>query len=149
MPSPAPIASPNSDEAPVVLWPRYAVGIIASLLFAAVLWPLFKSSTGTGAEAPTARAAVAPACTRWDDRASRAVADFVLDAKHDTDLQRAGDAIFRLRRARRNCNAGWVTLACQDYQVIIQKVPGFTVAWPALSSACALREADPASAIDP
>ena len=136
MPSPAPVASSRSDQVSVFHWPRYAVGVSVGLLFAVVLWPLFKSPTGAGVDATASGAAVASSCVRWDDLASEAIAGFVHAGKRDADQQRATDAIFRLRRARRNCNAGWVMLACQDYQVIIQKVPGFTASLPAFSPAC-------------
>ena len=136
MPSPVPLASSRSDEVPIFHGPRYGVGVAVGVLLAVVLWPLFKNPSGAGLDAAISGAAVAPSCVRWDDLASEAIAGFVHDGKRDADLQRASDAIFRLRRARRNCNAGWVTLACQDYQVIIQRVPGFTASRPALSSAC-------------
>ena len=138
MPSPAPLASSRTDEVPIFHWPRYGVGVAAGLLLAVVSWPLLKNPSGAGVDLATPGAAVAPSCVRWDDLASEAIAGFVHDGKRDADLQRASDAIFRLRRARRNCNAGWVALACQDYQVIIQKVAGFTASRPALSSACGM-----------
>ena len=36
----------------------------------------------------------------------------------DSDLRRINDSIFRMRRARRNCEAGWFELACQDYLAV-------------------------------
>jgi hypothetical protein len=39
-------------------------------------------------------------------------------------LRQLADAIFRLRRARRNCAEGWVGIACRDYQAILRLAPG-------------------------
>jgi hypothetical protein len=42
----------------------------------------------------------------------------------DADLLQVNDAVFRIRRARRNCEAGWVALACQDYHSVAAGIPG-------------------------
>jgi hypothetical protein len=57
-----------------------------------------------------------PACPDWDRAARAAIA-----ALAGTEIAPAQimDAKFRLRRARRNCTAGWVNLACGDYQAIL------------------------------
>jgi hypothetical protein len=47
----------------------------------------------------------------------------LLESTLDADLRKANGAIFQLRRARRNCAAGWVTLACQDYHAVVRQVP--------------------------
>jgi|SRR5450631_818319 hypothetical protein len=57
-----------------------------------------------------------PACPDWD-RAARAAIDAL--AGTDITVAQIADAQFRLRRARRNCAAGWVNLACGDYQAIL------------------------------
>lgn len=42
----------------------------------------------------------------------------------DADLRQVSDAIFRMRRARRNCEAGWFGLTCQDYDAVARNRPG-------------------------
>ena len=62
-------------------------------------------------------------CAHWDGRAAEAVAGLVRDAS-DVSLRAAGDALFRLRRARRNCRAGWLALSCGDYRAIVRGQSG-------------------------
>ena len=138
------VAATNSDEAPTTT-SRWAIGVVAGLLLAIILWPLFKGATDAGADSKAIKANLAPACARWDERASETIARLLREGKRDADLQRVNDAVFRIRRARRNCQAGWITLACQDYSVIIRKVPGFTAAWPPISSVCVLTSGGEAS----
>jgi hypothetical protein len=57
-----------------------------------------------------------PACTTWDAAAS-AVVGLTGDS-----AQRVNEATFRLKRARRNCQEGWVNLACHDYQAVINGI---------------------------
>jgi hypothetical protein len=65
----------------------------------------------------------AQACTRWHQAASTAVSRLI-ESSHDADLRQVNDSIFRMRRARRNCEAGWFELACQDYSVVAKTTPG-------------------------
>jgi hypothetical protein len=60
-----------------------------------------------------------PICAHWDGKAADAVAR-LLHETGDVSLRQAGDALFRLRRARRNCRAGWLALSCRDYHVIVR-----------------------------
>jgi hypothetical protein len=70
--------------------------------------------------------AQARACIQWHLAASMAVSRLVQSTR-EADLAQAGDALFRMRRARRNCDAGWVALACQDYHAIAAAMPGHTL----------------------
>src|SRR5262245_31455183 len=63
------------------------------------------------------------ACEPWDSVASEAVARLVTDSS-DTAARQLGDAVFRLRRARKNCRLGWVGLACQDYRAVLAGTAG-------------------------
>jgi hypothetical protein len=56
-------------------------------------------------------------CDHWDEAAADVVARLVHEPA-DASLRQAGDALFRLRRARRNCRAGWFALSCRDYRAI-------------------------------
>lgn len=60
-------------------------------------------------------------CEDWEPHAGEAVGLLVRDTR-DATARQAADALFRLRRARRNCRAGWIGLACRDYQAIIRRV---------------------------
>jgi len=102
---PAAISKP--EVALPAAWQRYASIAVASLVVGAMLWPLWRGA-GEGAD-------IAPVCAEWDDLARDSVARLVQNGRHDADLRQVGDAIFLLRRARRNCHAGWTALACQDY----------------------------------
>jgi hypothetical protein len=143
MTSQNPLASFLPGKACLMNWPRYVAGAVVALCLAAVLWPLPRGESHADLDST---AEVAPVCVRWDGLASEAIVRLVRESKSDADLRRAGDAIFRLRRARRNCNANWVALACADYGVIIRNVPAFTTApWPPISSVCGLARVNEAS----
>jgi hypothetical protein len=53
-------------------------------------------------------------CASWDREASIGIAPLVLDSTPLAE-SRLDDALYRLRRARKNCRAGWLELARQDY----------------------------------
>lgn len=75
-----------------------------------------------------------PPCTHWDDMAGEAIMQL---AQNKRDLRQVSDATFRMRRARSNCWAGWIALACEDYRAIIQQAPERKMTWPADPSVCA------------
>jgi hypothetical protein len=58
-----------------------------------------------------------PRCETWDDAASAAIARLIASRDQTTEAF-FGDAVFRLRRARRNCRSGWVGLARFDYDAL-------------------------------
>ena len=60
-------------------------------------------------------------CRAWDDSAGEVIAK--LAQAHNVDLRLVGDAIFRMRRARRSCGIGLIRLACVDYHAIIDGSP--------------------------
>ena len=66
---------------------------------------------------------IAATCTQWHLAAS-AVVSRLVQSTRDVDLVQANDLVFRMRRGRRNCEAGWVTLACQDYHVVASSLSG-------------------------
>jgi hypothetical protein len=99
---------------------------IAVLLVGVMLWPLWQSA-GEGPQI-----GVTPVCAQWDGLARDSLARRVQNGERDADLRQVGDAVFRLRRARRNCHAGWIALACQDYlavargtsETVVARLPG-------------------------
>ena len=106
----------------VWLRPALAVGVLA--LSIALALPLLRGVKGDArgvlAEAPSP----APSCGLWDDQVTAAIAERVRASRGDDELRQLADAIFRLRRARRNCAEGWVGIACRDYQAILRLAPG-------------------------
>jgi hypothetical protein len=56
-------------------------------------------------------------CEAWDRLASAAVSDLVADRSPAVE-QRLGDAVFRLRRARKYCRLDLVGLARLDYEAL-------------------------------
>jgi len=76
------------------------------------------------------------ACEPWDSVASDAVARLVADSS-DAAARQLGDAVFRLRRARKNCRLGWVSLACQDYRAVLTGAAGVALASECFSAVVA------------
>ena len=66
-------------------------------------------------------------CAQWHLAASTVVAQLV-HSTSDADLRQVNDSIFRMRRARRNCEAGWFALACQDYFAVASSTPSYVTA---------------------
>ena len=89
----------------------------------AAYWMIYHYAGVATQGARTDRPALALACTQWHRAASNAVAG-LLRSTSDIDLRQANDALFRLRRARRNCQEGWLTMACQDYSAIARTTHG-------------------------
>jgi len=71
------------------------------------------------ADSRATEAPLHPICAHWDGKAADALAR-LLHETSDGSLRQAGDALFRLRRARRNCRAGWLALSCRDYHAIVR-----------------------------
>jgi hypothetical protein len=69
---------------------------------------------------------LARACMQWHLAAGDVVSRLVQSTR-DADLVQVNDSVFRMRRARRNCEAGWVTLACQDYHAVAAMTPGYAM----------------------
>ncbi len=69
-----------------------------------------------------AEAKIGQACRQWHRIAGEAVA-YTVRSMRDADLRQLNDAIFRLRRARRNCEEGWLASACRDYRAVAMSAP--------------------------
>jgi hypothetical protein len=96
------------------------LGVLALLAVASFFaMPLFATSEEADAE----KQRLARTCMEWHLAAGTAVSRLVQSTR-DTDLLQVSDSVFRMRRARRNCEAGWVVLACQDYHAVANGVPG-------------------------
>ena len=115
-----------ADRKDVATWSRRMLKTFGFVVMAFLALSLLQQTIEQDASAfAQARPRTSP-CMGWDDAASDAIIRSV-QSKSDSDLRQVGDAIVRMRRARRNCEAGWVALACQDYQAIVQGAPGHTM----------------------
>jgi len=107
-------------------WRRSAGGLFA---LGAVVVLVTAAAFGSGVrpdDASVEKQRLVRTCMEWHLAAGAVVSRLVLSTR-DADLLQVGDSVFRMRRARRNCEAGWVTLACQDYHAVVASVPGYAV----------------------
>lgn len=103
---------------------RRTLGMLAVFAVVAVVSTILLKAGATsddGGEQKFARL-----CMHWH-QAAAAVVSGMAQSTRDADLRQVNDSVFRLRRARRNCETGWVMLACQDYHAIVTSVPGYTL----------------------
>jgi hypothetical protein len=87
-------------------------------LLLAALAALFLAVLMLG-EIPRETAMLDPRCDTWDETANAALGAAIAARNRIPDSQ-LGDAVFRLRRARRNCKAGWLALAQSDYEALLE-----------------------------
>jgi hypothetical protein len=99
------------------LFGLFDVLAIAALL-SMIIFRLGATSDGGNLQKQT----VARTCMQWH-LAAGAVVSRLVQSTRDADLLLVSDSVFRMRRARRNCEAGWVTLACQDYHAVAATTP--------------------------
>jgi hypothetical protein len=113
-----------AEEALRASWSRRTLA--ACVLIAAAMIVVSGASRQGGDVVTAARAeqsAVPESCARWREAASNALSQ-AIPSMRDADLSQVADAIFRMRRALRNCEMGWSTLACQDFRAVARSVPG-------------------------
>lgn len=101
--------------------PRLGLGVGATFLVVGLLAIVAFRPASTSDQAEVHR--TAQSCFQWHLAAGAAVSRLVKSTR-DVDLVQVNDAVFRIRRARRNCEAGWVALACQDYHAVAAGIPG-------------------------
>lgn len=118
-----PITSLNQPIGPA--WRRASAGVLI-LLALALLLPVVAFRTGTTSEEDAEKRQSARTCMQWHLAAGAAVSR-LLQSTRDSDLLQVSDSVFRMRRARRNCETGWVTLACQDYHAVAASTPGYAM----------------------
>jgi len=120
----------NADRAEVAVWWRRMLGVYSIAGVAVwVVFLLLQAFEQDGQAFAQHRPSTSP-CMEWDDAASDAIIRLV-QSRSDSDLRQVSNAVFQMRRARRNCEGGWVALACQDYQAIVRGS-----AAPAATSIC-------------
>jgi len=120
--------SPTAMQRSVLYDRHRAIGgtlAIAAIAVLLSMTAIFKSSaTAEGGDAEQQK--FARTCLQWH-LAAGAVVSRLVQSTRDADLVQVGDAVFRMRRARRNCDSGWVTLACQDYHSVVAGTPGYAM----------------------
>jgi len=109
----------NSD------WRRAAGGMLVLAAIAAVV-SVVAFRTGATPQDDAEQRQFARSCMQWH-LAAGAVVSRLVQSTRDADLVQVNDSVFRMRRARRNCEAGWVSLACQDYHAVAASVPGYAM----------------------
>jgi len=98
-----------------------------------------QSLTGTGARGADLQFqnwSLRPVCALWDGRAGETIVRRVTESRDNVDLRQLGDAIFRMRRARRSCDVGLIRAACQDYIAVVRNIAGISSEWPGHASVC-------------
>jgi len=109
----------SAEQADVAFWSRRTFAglaiVVATSWAISLLLQAFERDSEAFAQA---RPSASP-CMDWDDAASNAIIRLV-QSKSDSDLRQVSNAVVQMRRARRNCEGGWVALACQDYQAIVR-----------------------------
>ena len=104
---------------------RVSAGMLA-LVAIAILVSGLAFRTDATSDVDAEKRQVARTCMQWHLAAGAVVSRLVQSAR-DSDLVQVNDSVFRMRRARRNCEAGWVTLACQDYHAVAASLPGYAM----------------------
>ena len=105
---------------------RPGLGILALFAVAALLSAVIVRHDAAPDDGNAEKQRVARVCMQWH-LAAGAVVSRLVQSTRDADLVQVNDSVFRMRRARRNCEAGWVTLACQDYHSVAASTPGYAL----------------------
>jgi len=126
---------PPADRLALAIWSRRTLGACVLLGVAVLAASTLGRDSDRASRAQAEQRVLDPTCTRWHETASEAVVQLVQSTR-DADLRQVGDAVFRMRRARRNCETGWVNLACQDYRSVVKGVPGLAMERPELALEC-------------
>jgi hypothetical protein len=115
-----------ADQRTVTVWSRTVLAVCGVIAALTIAIPLALQRDDVRPQARANAEAHAAICAGWDHAAGGAIATLVRGDR-DADLRRTSDAVFYMRRARRNCEAGWVNLACGDYHAILRMAKGDAV----------------------
>jgi hypothetical protein len=124
-----------AEQATYASWSRRTLSICAVIIASVIAYPAIQRALSGDADVYAAERPREPACAHWDDAARDAITGLIR-GRQDADLRQVGDAVFRMRRARRNCHTGWVRLACLDYYAVIYGQASRTDSWPPASFQC-------------
>ena len=116
---------PPADRSSAPVWARNLISTTVIVAGTLLLHSIFsRPAESTAQTAGIVDQLLAPACMQWHQAASLAVARLA-ESTQDSDLRQVNDAIFRMRRALRNCEEGWLSLACQDYYLVARNLAGY------------------------
>jgi hypothetical protein len=119
----------SADRTAVPAWSRRLMIGCVVVTGALVLYANSVHHIGTKLQAAgTGGPTLASSCEQWHEAASAALARLA-QSTSDSDLRQINDAVFRLRRARRNCEEGSLNLACQDYYSVARSMPRYAAAY--------------------
>ena len=116
------ISLSSADREAIAKWYVWMISIVALIVSLVFMLPIFKSPLPNSFSTTATERSPGAVCAQWDASASEAIVRVVQNTQ-DADLRQIDDMIIRMRRARRSCQLGWVTLACQDYRSIVRSVP--------------------------
>jgi hypothetical protein len=91
--------------------------MVSALVAAGLLQLAWAAFASRGTELP-----LDPVCAAWDRRASFGIA-LLVPQTATLDEARLDYALYQLRRARKNCRAGWLKAARQDYSALYAAYP--------------------------
>lgn len=111
--------------------PRGTVALLALLATLTV-----GNSDAVATDQPFLHSTLRPLCALWDGQASAAIVRTATENRPDLDVQRLGDDLARMQRARRSCDIGLIQAACQDYIAVMRGVGGTTLTWPGSRVVC-------------
>jgi len=130
-----PVVWSAEDVATYTRWWRYRLAGTAVAVALIALAPAFTRGSASVPEAKVEHAGPAAVCAEWDDVAKAALIATIRDGQ-DRDLRQAEDTLVQLRRARRNCQMGWLKTACLDFNAIAQGKARFQLAGAQAPIAC-------------
>jgi hypothetical protein len=119
-----PITLTPADRATIAKWSAWTISVTFLVCSLVLFLPIFERPPINHLGATPTEQALGSTCSPWDDVANEAITRVVRN-KQDTDLHQLDGMIFRMRRARRSCQMGLITAACQDYRAIVRTVPEF------------------------
>lgn len=103
---------------------------------------LFGSSAAGDTDPQFEKWSLRPMCALWDGQASKAIVHKVNKSRDDINLQRLGEDLSRMRRARRNCDIGMIRAACHDYLAVVRNIGGTSSEWRGSDTQCPTAMAD-------
>jgi hypothetical protein len=119
-----PIILTPTDRAIIAKWSAWTISVTFVVCSLVLFLPIFGQPPIDHLGTTSTEQPLGSTCAPWDDIAKDAITR-VARSKQDTDLHQLDHMTFLMRRARRSCQLGLITVACQDYRAIVRTVPEF------------------------
>ncbi len=104
-------------------WSRYMLAVALAIGAGVIVSSMFLPRSDEALVAATEERPMSPACTVWHAAAGDSAADLARSAEAEEDFRRVNEIVFKLRRGLRNCQAGWLKLACEDFRTVVHARP--------------------------